>query len=90
MPVAKTSQKPIATRSRWSRRRIAKPPATIRVSASASQTDIGPHQKSRGSARAEPSARKHTTSPKFDGLKTCRPRNRITYFDSSEIAAVPA
>ncbi len=26
----------------------------------------------------------------MDGLKTCRPRKRIRYFDSSEIAAVPA
>ncbi len=30
------------------------------------------------------------TSPKFDGLKTCEPLNLITYFESSEIAAVPA
>ncbi len=90
MPAAKTTQKLIATPSKWSRRRIAKPPATIRVSASASHTDIGPHQKSRGSARPEPSSRKHATSPKLDGLKTCRPRKRIRYFDSSEIAAVPA
>ena len=90
IPAANTSQKPIATPIKRSRRRIAKPPATIRVRASASHTDIGPHQKSRGSARDEPRTRKHTTRPKLDGLKTWRPRKRIRYLESSEIAAVPA
>ncbi len=90
MPAAKVSQNPAAittSRSRW---RIASPPPTIRTSAIASQTDIGPHQNGSGSARSGPIARKHRTSPKFDGLKTCRPRNVITYFERSAIAAVPA
>ena len=66
------------------------PPATISAMASASQRDIGPHQKSSGSARVSPSTRKQRTSPKFEGLKTWRPRQRIRCFDRSETAAVPA
>ena len=44
------------------------------ASARASHADIGPHQKSSGSARSGPSSRKQRTSPKFDGLKMCEPR----------------
>ena len=84
MPAANASQKPTAIASRCSRERIARPPTTMIASASASQVDIGPHQKSSGSARILPRARKQRTSPKFDGLKTCRPRKRITYFESSD------
>src|SRR5437667_11999362 len=89
MPAANASQKPTATRSRLSRDRITSPPATITTNAIASHRDIGPHQKSSGSARLRPSARKQMTSPMFDGLKTCEPRHLITYFESSETAAVP-
>jgi hypothetical protein len=60
------------------------------ASASASAGDIGPHQNSSGSARSGPSRRKHRTRPKFDGLKTCPPRNLMRYFDKSDTAAVPA
>ena len=49
---ANVTQKPSATRSSFSRRRMANPPATMIASASASQTDIGPHQKSSGAARS--------------------------------------
>jgi len=59
------------------------------ASASASQADIGPHQKSSGAARARPSRRKQRTRPMFDGLKMCSPRQRITCFESRETAAVP-
>ena len=68
---------------------MAKPPVTMTASASASQTEVGPHQKSSGAARLRPSTRKQTTRPMFDGLKMCSPRQRMTYFESSEIAAVP-
>ena len=67
---------------------MAKPPIEITTSAPTSQPDIGPHQKSSGSARVRPRARKQTTSPMFDGLKTCSPRHVITCFESSETAAV--
>jgi hypothetical protein len=89
MPAAKESQKPTAITSRCSRVRIANPPPTITISASASQPDIGPHQKSSGSARVGPSKRKQTTSPMFDGLKMCRPSTLIRYLESSANAAVP-
>ena len=60
------------------------------ASASAIHQDIGPHQKSSGSARVRPRIRKQRTRPMFDGLKTWLPRHLITYFESSETAAVPA
>ena len=60
------------------------------ATASASHGDIGPHQNSSGSASSGPSRRKQSTRPKFDGLKTWRPRNWMTYLDSSDTAAVPA
>src|SRR5215510_12008427 len=90
MLAAKETQKPIAIPSRWRRRRIASPPTTMIASARAIQGDIGPHQKSSGSARSDPRMRKHSTSPKFDGLKMWLPRHLITYLDRSETAAVPA
>ncbi len=89
MPAANESQKPTAITSRCSRVRIASPPPTMTISASASQPDIGPHQKSSGSARSGPRSRKQTTSPMFDGLKMCEPPTLIRYFESSANAAVP-
>ena len=89
MPTANDAQKPSATRSRCSRRRMAKPPLTMTTSASTSHADIGPHQKSSGAARFRPSARKQMTRPMFDGLKMCSPFQRSTCFERSEIAAVP-
>ena len=44
----------------------------------------GAHQKSSGSTRVLPSTMKATTSPMLDGLKTCEPRYRMTYFDRSD------
>src|SRR5438034_10113724 len=88
IPAAKLSQKPTATTSSLSRERIVKPPTRMIASASASHDDIGPHQKSSGSARLRLSARKQMTSPMFDGLKIWPPRHLITYFDSSDTAAV--
>jgi hypothetical protein len=64
------------------------PPMMI-ANASTSHGDIGPHQKSSGSARAGPSSRKQRTRPKFDGLKMWRPPTWITCFESSETADVP-
>jgi hypothetical protein len=90
MPAANASQKPTAIPTRCSRRRIAKPPATMSASAKTSAGESGPHQRASGSARLDPSSRKQRTRPKFEGLKTCRPRTRITYFESSETAAVAA
>ena len=87
-PAANVSQKPTAIPTRCRRERIASPPPTISTSASASQTDIGPHQNGSGSACSGPSSTKQRTSPKFDGLKMWRPRNVITYFESSPTAAV--
>ncbi len=69
--------------------RIAKPPVTMTTSARTSHHDIGPHQKSSGAARFRPRTRKQMTRPMFDGLKMCSPRHLITYFESSETAAVP-
>ena len=60
------------------------------ASASAIHADIGPHQKSSGSARLEPSTRKQRTSPMFDGLKTWRPPIRRTCLERIETAAVAA
>ena len=88
IPAPNAAQKPIATRSSFSRQRIAKPPLTMTTSARTSHADIGPHQKSSGAARFRPSARKKTTRPMFDGLKRCSPRHRITCFESSETAEV--
>jgi hypothetical protein len=87
--IAKVIQKPIATRSSFSRERMRKPPATMIASASASQADIGPHQKSSGAARVRPSRRKQRTRPTLEGLKMCSPRQRITCFESSDTAEVP-
>ena len=89
-PAANVSQNQTAIPIRCSRDRIASPPPTISARASTSQTDIGPHQKGKGSARSGPISKKHRTSPKFEGLKMCRPRNEITYLDRSPTAAVPA
>ncbi len=90
IPPANAIQKPAASPTRWRRLRIANPPVTMIASASASHTDIGPHQKSSGSAYAEPRIRKQATSPKFDGLKMCRPFHTTMYLESSDTAAVPA
>ena len=90
IPTAKVAQKERATRSSERRDRIVKPPARITASATTSQTDIGPHQKSSGSAFVTGSSRKQTTRPMFDGLKMWLPRNVMMCFDSSEKAAVPA
>ena len=90
MPAAKASQKPTAIPTRWSRRRMRKPPTTISTSATTSAGDNGPHHSASGSARSAPRSRKQSTRPKFDGLKMCRPRTRIRYFESSATADVPA
>ncbi len=89
-PAANVTQNVSATRSSESRERMANPPARMITSASTSHTDIGPHQKSSGSAFDTGSARKQRTSPMFDGLKGCAPRHWIRCLESSEIAAVPA
>ena len=89
-PAANVSQKPAAIPTRCSRERIASPPPTMSASASASHTDIGPHQNASGSACSGPRSTKQSTSPKFEGLKMCRPRKLITYFDRRPTAAVPA
>ena len=89
-PTANDTQKATAIPSRPRRARITSPPATMMQSASTIHADSGAHQKKSGSARLEPRTRKQRTSPKFDGLNTCRPLMRITCFESSETAAVPA
>ena len=66
------------------------PPPTITTSATTIHASIGPHQKSSGSARSGPRIRKQRTSPKFDGLKMCRPCSRITCLERSDTAAVAA
>ena len=55
IPTANDAQNPSATRRRCRRRRIVNPPVTMIASASAIHHDIGPHQKSSGSARPRPS-----------------------------------
>ena len=69
IPAANVSQNPAAIGTSCSRERIASPPPTMSTSASASHTDIGPHQNGSGSARSGPIRTKQRTSPKFDGLK---------------------
>ena len=90
IPAANESQKQTAICSRCSRRRIRNPPTTIRTSATTSAGESGPHQSASGSARSAPSRRKQRTRPMFDGLKTWLPRTRMTYFDRSATADVPA
>ena len=90
IPAAKASQKPDRDPVRCRRPRITKPPATMSASASTRAGESGPHQNASGSARSGPSSRKHGTRPKFDGLKTWRPRNVIRYFESSATAEVAA
>ena len=90
IPIANVAQNERATRRRERRERIVKPPARITARATTSQTDIGPHQKSSGSAFVTGSSRKQRTSPMFDGLKMWLPRKVRTCFESSETAAVPA
>ena len=87
---ANDTQNATAITIRCRRIRIARPPTTMIASASASHGVIGPHQKSSGSACSGPSSRKQRTSPKFDGLKMCEPRNLMKYLDNSDTAAVPA
>ena len=69
IPAANASQNPTAISSRCSRRRMRKPPTTINTSARTSAGDSGPHHSASGSARCAPRRRKHSTRPKFDGLK---------------------
>ncbi len=77
MPAANATQKPTATPTRCSRRRMRKPPTTMSTSANTREGESGPHQSASGSARDAPRSRKQSTSPKFEGLKMCRPRTRI-------------
>ena len=56
IPTAKDSQNARAIHSSFSRDRIANPPVRMIPSASAIHHDIGPHQKSSGSARVRPSS----------------------------------
>ncbi len=88
IPAANETQKPTAIQSSLRRERISSPPVTITTNANASHGETGPHQKSSGSARVRPRIRKQATRPKFEGLKTWPPRQTITYFESSETAAV--
>ena len=50
---------------------------------------IGIHQRSRGSVYWGPSATKASTRPRLDGLKMCRPRHRIRYFEAMDTATTP-
>src|SRR3954453_541559 len=68
MPAAKATQKPTAIPSSFSRGGTPPAPPTMITNASASHGDIGPHQKSSGSAIVLGSTKKQRTSPKFDGL----------------------
>src|SRR3954465_5947719 len=68
-PAANATQKPTAIPSSFSRVRIKTAPPTMIAKARPSHGDIGPHQKSSGSARVRGSTRKQRTSPKLDGLK---------------------
>ncbi len=88
IPAANESQKLTAIQSSLSRERMKRPPLTITRNANRSQSETGPHQKSSGSARLRPSSRKQSTRPMFDGLKTWLPFHLITYFESSDTAAV--
>jgi hypothetical protein len=74
IPVANAIQKATAIDRMRSRPRIVSPPVRMIANANASGGDIGPHQKSSGSARGAPRSNRHSTSPMFDGLKMCRPR----------------
>ena len=69
---------------------ISSPPPRITAYASNIAGSSGPHQKSSGSTRDEPSTMNVTTRPMFDGLKTCEPRYLMTYLDSSDSPATIA
>ena len=58
-----TSQNESASARSRSRERIAKPPTTMMASARARAGDIGPHQKSSGSARSGPSSEEAEDEP---------------------------
>src|SRR5690606_11143661 len=90
MRAANTDQNATDTRSRSSRRVTSTPPTTTIAYVAARPTDIGPHQRSCGSAIPEPRTRNVTTNARLDGLKSGRPRDRRTYFDSTPTAVVAA
>src|SRR2546430_11617897 len=50
---------------------------------------MGIHHRSCGSVYWGPSARNASTRPRLEGLKMCRPRHRIRYFDAMETATTP-
>ena len=79
-----------ATASSPTRLSTTSAPATITSSTIRSAGDSGPHQNWSGSTRVEPRTTNVSTSAKFDGLKMCRPRNWIRYFDAIATAPVAA
>src|SRR5436305_2233811 len=89
-PAASVSQNDAARARSRSRRVMSSPPTRITAYAAIIQGFSGAHQKSSGSTRDVPRTTNVTTSPMFDGLKTCEPRYRMTYFESSERPATAA
>ena len=88
--VANVNQKITATASMPTRVRTTSAPVTMTSSTIMSAGDMGPHQNWSGSTRVEPRITNVSTSAKFDGLKTCRPRNLTRYFDAIATAPVTA
>ncbi len=72
IPAANAAQKPSATRRSRSRERIANPPARMIARASASHADIGPHQKSSGSARVSAEEEEAGDEPDVRGVEDVR------------------
>ena len=90
MEAANVTQNATATRSMPSRDTMTSPPTTMMARASASPGPGRAHHKSSGLTRFEPRSTKHSSSPMLDGLKTCRSPTRMTYFETTDTAAVAA
>src|SRR4029079_10662174 len=89
-PTVSATQNVAARPRSFNRRVIISPPTMTTAYAAIIQTLSGAHQKSSGSTRVLPSTMNATTSPMFDGVKTCETRYLITYFVRRENAATPA
>src|SRR5438270_1852513 len=50
---------------------------------------IGIHQRSWGSVSCGPRITNASTRPRFDGLKMCRPRHLMRYFEAMETTTTP-
>ncbi len=88
--LANVTQKMAATASSPTRVSTTSAPATITSSTITARATSGPHQNWSGSTRSCRGSGSVSTSAKFDGLKTCLPRNWIRYFEAIATAPIAA